>query len=404
MKRIRSRQELFIYALLWLLPIAAPMLVIGQQVLSGHASSFDWDVVWQTWLRLLPFLLAFVLHNWLLAPLLVVRRRQVLYYCGAAMIVGVFMLYECQQGPGGPKHRGGPPHELREGRPPMAPDEGDFEMEGPRPHFEHPRHDGPRRPDGRPRPDDHPRPDSRPDGQRPPILVGHHDLISLAILLLMLGLNLGIKYYFKQRDDAHRLELLEYERVQQQLAYLRYQINPHFLMNTLNNIHALIDINPEQAQESIVELSRLLRYILYDGERDLVPVQREVEFVQHFIDLMRIRYTDTVDVRYDVSMENAAATMPPLILVAFVENAFKHGVSYQQASFVHIAIEATAERLHFTCRNSKKVQTDGGSDSGGLGLRNVRERLDLLFADAYRLDINDGADVYSIDLEIPITS
>ena len=204
----------------------------------------------------------------------------------------------------------------------------------------------------------------------------------------------------------HRNELqqqLDYERIQQQLAFLNYQINPHFLMNTLNNIHALIAIDPEQAQDSIVELSRLLRYVLYEGDHQFVPVQREVDFLGHYIRLMRIRFTDDVDVRFDVDLSHPSAGIPPLVMATFVENAFKHGVSYVEPSFVHIKIRTDYGRLRLCCRNSKHERSSSMAEgSGGVGLRNARQRLNLLFPEDHTLEIDDAADVYTVSLDIPL--
>ncbi len=205
----------------------------------------------------------------------------------------------------------------------------------------------------------------------------------------------------KHRDELQ--QQLEYERIQQQLAFLNYQINPHFLMNTLNNIHALIAIDPEQAQDSIVELSRLLRYVLYEGDHQYVPVQREVDFLGHYIRLMRIRFTDDVDVRFDVELSQPSAGIPPLVMATFVENAFKHGVSYVARSFVDISIRTGQGRLCLHCRNSKHTYSKPlAESSGGVGLRNARQRLNLLFPGNHTLEISETADTYSVLLDIPL--
>lgn len=195
---------------------------------------------------------------------------------------------------------------------------------------------------------------------------------------------------------------IDYERIQQQLAFLNYQINPHFLMNTLNNIHALIPLDPALAQESIVELSRLLRYVLYEGDKQFVPVQREVDFLGHYIRLMRLRFTDDVDVRVDFNVTQPAALIPPLVLATFVENAFKHGVSYARASFVDIHLSIEGGRLRMTCRNSKHPHApSAGDDHCGVGLCNARQRLNLLFKDNHTLEITETADTYDVLLDLP---
>ncbi len=384
MKRKDSHIEILLYIVLWLVVAAAPLLAEYLQLLSGYDEAMEWHHVTFLWRELLPLMAAFVLHNWLLAPILVYRQHRIPYMLCTLSVVALFIVYNCNTRPTEPRK---PWTEMHEGEMPPQPHDG-MPFEADHPPFDHHHNGGPH---------------GREGDVRPPLLFGQHDVLTTVLLLLLLSMNLGTKFYFKHRHDARQLELLEFERMQQQLSYLRYQINPHFLMNTLNNIHALIDIDPEQAQESIVELSRLLRYVLYEADHELVALQREVDFLQHFVELMRIRFTDNVDVRFDVQMEQPTAQVPPLLLAAFVENAFKHGMSYQQASFVHIDIEASATRLHFSCQNSKKpTVTADEAVTGGVGLRNARKRLELLFPDDYLLKIDDSADAYSVTLDIPL--
>ena len=173
-------------------------------------------------------------------------------------------------------------------------------------------------------------------------------------------------------------------------------------MNTLNNIHALIDIDTESAQSAIVELSRLLRYSIYDAERERVPLSKEVDFLRNYLALMRIRYDEQVEIRFDVPDPLPACNIPPMIYASFVENAFKHGVSYQQHSFVHISLQVEAGRLLFCCLNSRKVDSHSKpGEEGGMGLRNVRKRLELLFHRDYTLVLQDTGDTYAVRLNIP---
>ena len=186
------------------------------------------------------------------------------------------------------------------------------------------------------------------------------------------------------------------------MEYLRYQINPHFFMNTLNNIHALVDIDPEKAKETIVELSKMMRFILYEGNKDGVSLTKEFEFIRTYIHLMRLRYTDHVNITTALPSVAPDKNVPPLMLISFIENAFKHGVSYQQESFIDVKAEIQEnERLHFCCRNSKADKPN--QEKGGVGLANVRQRLNLLFDKDYTLDIQDLPDSYSVELIIPLS-
>ena len=175
-------------------------------------------------------------------------------------------------------------------------------------------------------------------------------------------------------------------------------------MNTLNNIHALVDIDPEKAKSTILELSKMMRFVLYDGNKTVVPLEREISFLQNYITLMKLRYTDKVRIQVDVAQPLPNKDVPPLIFITFVENAFKHGVSYRQESFIDISIEETkhqvASQLVFTCKNSRIPKEE--DKHGGVGLTNVRQRLDLIYGKGYQLDIQDEADMYTVKLAIPL--
>ena len=243
--------------------------------------------------------------------------------------------------------------------------------------------------------------------QVPAVFIGQHDIVAVVILVLMFGMNIGIKLFFKNRNDQKKLESLQKKNLEQQLEYLKYQINPHFFMNTLNNIHALVDIDPEKAKDTILELSKMMRFILYEGDKSGVPLTREFDFIRHYVALMQLRYTDKVDIRTDLPVEAPDKTVPPLMLISFIENAFKHGISYQHPSFVHIKIaisdemSANSQQLIFTCSNSKAEKPNG--EKGGVGLANVKQRLHLLYDNNYSLKIQNLPDIYNVELTIPLT-
>ena len=230
--------------------------------------------------------------------------------------------------------------------------------------------------------------------------MGQHDVVALIILVLMLGMNLGVKLYFKQRSDQKHLAQLERQNLEQQLEYLKYQINPHFFMNTLNNIHALVDIDPEKAKSTILELSKMMRFMLYEGSKSVVPLEREMTFLQNYITLMKLRYTDKVRISVDVPASLPNKDVPPLMFITFVENAFKHGVSYRQESFIDIAMAIASDRLTFTCVNSRIPKEE--DKHGGVGLQNVKQRLDLIYGQNYQLDIRDEQTSYTVKLTLPL--
>lgn len=238
-------------------------------------------------------------------------------------------------------------------------------------------------------------------------------------MILLLGLNVGFKYFFKSLDDRKRMKELERENLSRQLDYLKYQINPHFFMNTLNNIHALIDIDPEQASSTIETLSKLMRYVLYEGNKPLVPLQKELDFISHYVELMRIRYTDKVRISVSLPRQAQAADsgeeavgiaktnlmdvqVPSLLFATFLENAFKHGVSYKRTSFIEVCImtDDTSREVEFLCHNSKKPKSE--DKHGGVGMRNAVERLRLIYGrDGYTLKIDETEESYRVLIRLP---
>jgi LytS/YehU family sensor histidine kinase len=235
---------------------------------------------------------------------------------------------------------------------------------------------------------------------RPPLILGEHDAVAVIILILMLGMNLGVKLYFRQLKDRERMAKLKKQSLEQQLEYLRYQISPHFLMNTLNNIHALVDIDSEQAKDSIVSLSQIMRFALYEGSKQTVPLSSELAFTRQYIQLMRMRVSQRVRIDIDLPSTVPDAQIPPLMLITFVENAFKHGVSYRQESFIEVSATVVDGTLSFRCRNSKAPKEK--ESPGGVGLSNVKRRLELIYGKNYSLDIKDLTETYNIELTLPL--
>jgi sensor histidine kinase YesM len=168
-----------------------------------------------------------------------------------------------------------------------------------------------------------------------------------------------------------------------ELRNLRSQINPHFLLNTLNNIYALTAFDTPKAQEAIQELSKMLRHILYDYQQTTVSLADEIEFLQNYVNLMRIRLQQSVDVQFNISTLNTSVEIAPLLFISLVENAFKHGVSPSEPSFIHIHIESDEHKVVCDIQNSNHPKTADDNSGHGIGLRNVQRRLDLYYPDHY---------------------
>ena len=402
----QSKYENAAYTVLWGLLFAAPVLSLYIRAASDSNLTFEWQEVLMVWKLIAIYLCLFLIHNFILAPMLVWQHRRIHYFVLTGCLLAGFIFYQCSNHPKelGPKpmtmeERGKMHHmegkedmEFQDeppGQPPMEPPMGDMRPEKPEGFNEG--HHPDRMPFKNPRMKGH-------DG--PPAFVGEHDIVAIVILILMFGVNLGIKGYFKSRRDQKKLIALEKKNLEQQLEYLKYQINPHFFMNTLNNIHALVDIDPEKAKDTILELSKMMRFVLYEGDKRGVPLNREFDFIRNYVTLMRLRYTDKVKISVDLPTETPDKLVPPLMLITFIENAFKHGISYQHESFIDVKVGIEHERLRFQCRNSKADKPN--QEKGGVGLANVKQRLHLLYDNNFTLNIQDEPDIYNVELTIPL--
>ena len=385
----QSRLENIIYLAVWGLLFAVPLLSVYVRTVSDVNIEFNWTEVFIVWRHFVVYLVLFLVHNFLLAPLLVHSHKRILYFSLVTVLIVAFVAYRYNSRPDRNDHHM-PPME----KPLPPPSTKMMGMEGKKPPFRHhpPPFKGDMKPPFKGGLEGHDAP--------PPFFIGEHEIMAIVLLILMFAANLGIKNYIRSRDDRKRLVELEKQNLEQQLEYLRYQINPHFFMNTLNNIHALVDFDPAKAQETIVELSKMMRFVLYEGNKQSVPLSRELDFIRHYVTLMQLRYTDKVKITLDLPQETPDCQIPPLILVTFIENAFKHGVSYQHESFIEVRVAVEDETMHFTCRNSKADHPN--EEKGGVGLANVRKRLDLLYAENYRLSIKDRPDAYHVELSIPL--
>ena len=230
--------------------------------------------------------------------------------------------------------------------------------------------------------------------------------VQVLITLFVLVFNICIRlFFFTIRRDEHFKEL-EKEKLRSNLEYLRYQINPHFFMNTLNNIHALIDVDKEKAQKTVYEFSRMMRYVLYDTSATSVPLEKEISFLSGYIDLMRLRYTDKLEVVASFEPDAGGVFVPPMLFMQFVENAFKHGVTYKKKSFIDVALrlDEVDNAVVFTCSNT--VPDEPASpfmqEHGGVGIENARKRLHLLYGDSAKLIITCRENRYNVVLKIPM--
>ena len=180
-----------------------------------------------------------------------------------------------------------------------------------------------------------------------------------------------------------KLKEMEAARAQAELRNLRNQINPHFLLNTLNNIYALTAFDTAKAQEAILELSKMMRHILYDYQKPMIPLKEEIDFLENYVKLMRIRLPQSVEVTFNAVQSTGTVEVAPMILISLVENAFKHGTSPTEKSFVHINISTNGQQLICDIQNSNNPKTASDHSGHGIGLQQVERRLQLAYPDRY---------------------
>jgi two-component system, LytTR family, sensor kinase len=193
----------------------------------------------------------------------------------------------------------------------------------------------------------------------------------------------------------------ETEKLKSELSFLRSQISPHFIFNVLNSIISLSRRKPERVEPVVVKLSELMRYMLYESDDAKVIIEREVEYLRAYIELQQLRFGDDVDIKFTSKIVDRTQTIEPMLLIPFVENAFKHGVGMIQHPTIEINLQTENKRLVFEVKNKVNRQSKEVKDSAsGIGLNNVKRRLELLYPENHQLRIKDEGELYVIHLEI----
>jgi len=222
---------------------------------------------------------------------------------------------------------------------------------------------------------------------------------------LLTGIAIGISIRFARewaRIEKERREL-QGEKLLSELAFLKSQVNPHFLFNTLNNICSLARKKSDYTESAIIKLSQIMRYMLTDSRQEKVGLEEEVEYLNNFIELQKIRISDKVDISFKIDGDISSIQLEPLLLIPFVENAFKHGVSYNEKSRINIELKTDPNELTFIVENSKtSVKDTTKLDESGIGLKNVRRRIELLYPNRHQLDIRDSESQYYIMLKLKL--
>lgn len=407
MQRLRKQQwlEQSIYAILWIAVFLFPLIGAYFAVSGGGEREEIREMVRSSWLGILPFLGLFLVNNYGLVPYFLFRKKHLEYVISLVCTVIAICCFvpapmgmPFEKGDRMAKERMLTKEQLRNQI--IEQRERAREMENAHWDFEQDIKEEKSNMESQPRM----REDRRPEplmkhAPFPPFIVRY--LVHIVTAFLIVGFNIAIKLFFKSvRDDEH-LKELENQRLQSELQYLKYQINPHFFMNTLNNIHALVDIDTQKAKGSIVELSKLMRYVLYEASNKTILLSREIQFLKNYITLMSLRFTDKVFIKVEFPTEVPEVQIPPLLFISFIENAFKHGVSYRRESFIHVSMQLEeGNRISFRCANSCGGIVD--KKDHGIGLENIRKRLRLLFGNDYTLSITEKEDEFDVLLLIPL--
>ncbi len=246
--------------------------------------------------------------------------------------------------------------------------------------------------------------DKRPPGPSPSnamfVFMILRNMFNLAVSAAI-ATTIQLSMRWQASENARREA--EAARTDAELKNLRSQVNPHFLLNTLNNIYALTEFSPHKAQEAIQELSKLLRHILYDNQQEFVTLKSEVQFLANYINLMKIRLATNVEVKFNATLPDSCDVMiAPLIFMSLIENAFKHGVSSTATSFIHICIAADENTITCNIENSNYPKDNQDRSGHGIGLKYVDTRLRLLYPGKYEWSkgIDEERNVYHSKITI----
>jgi hypothetical protein len=362
--------ELIVFIVLWMTVFSIPFF--NQRI----ENDINWNKVMGEWIRMCAFLAIFLVNTFLMVPKFLFQKKYRSYFIltilSILLFVGVTVLLRLIITPPQPLQM--PPMELGPGMPPMELGPGMPPPVGYNP--------------------------AEPPEQRSLLM---HFIDNLIIAILVVGVSTAFKLLSQWLREENWRKDLEKEQLRTELALLRHQVSPHFFMNTLNNIHALIDINTEDAKDTIIQLSTMMRYLLYDTAHGKTTLKKEINFIESYITLMKLRFPGNVAVVLEIPETINDIEIPPMLFISFLENAFKHGVSYQAESFVSFKIKQMDERLNCIIRNSKHKGNEILDESySGIGMANIKKSLKLLFGSDYTLVISENDKEFEVKLSIPV--
>jgi len=345
--------EFLIYFLVWTFVFSVPYFS------ERSSSHINWNEVIKNWTHLFGYVILFLFNVYILVPLLLFKKRYVHYFVSISVLILVIVAINILQ-PVLPHQPGSEPGSANGFMSPA--------LNG---HL-----------------------------QKPPIMAFTDNFL---ICILLVGAGTAIKLMSKWLSEEKLRKDGEKEQLKTNLALLKHQVSPHFFMNTLNNIHTLIEMDTEKAQDAVERLSTLMRYLLYDSAQNTIELKKEIEFIYSFISLMQLRHSDEVEVTVLIPDQIPDIKIPPMLFISLLENAFKHGVNYPMKSYIYFEIQIHENTLGCIIKNSKhKTVATQYDEYSGIGLKNIKKSLNLLYEQDYKLDISDKENEFEINLTIPV--
>ena len=232
---------------------------------------------------------------------------------------------------------------------------------------------------------------------------GFFDILEFIVVYLAVTSLLKLsKSWFQHQETQRQLNRLEREKLDAELSALKGQVNPHFLFNSLNNLYSLALDQDARTPGIILRLSQMMRYLLYESNVPMVPLEKEIEHLQNFMEMQKLRVGDSVKVSFDIEGDVGKTQVAPLLFLPLLENGFKHGIKGDlKDAFISILLKIEAKRLIFKVENNKGTVDEVEPERyRGVGLQNLRRRLDLLYPGRHRLEVTDGDKVFSVVLEL----
>ena len=227
-------------------------------------------------------------------------------------------------------------------------------------------------------------------------------LIGSLVFLLVLLVSTGIRLTQQWYDTEKKRISSDKEKAETELSFLKAQINPHFLFNTLNSIYTLALKKSDKTPDAVMYLSNMMRFVTSEAKSDCVSLENELQYIQHFIDLQELRLAKNITVNTQIECDDMDAQIAPLLLIPFIENAFKYGVSSRETATIEIGIFVEKGSLNMSVQNQKFKATNENKDKSGIGLDNTKRRLEMLYPNRYALTINDLEGSYSVKLRLEL--